>query len=57
MKYVGSELDLFQHATVWKRYFSGILAPYIEGDILEVGGGLGGTMRFLIKPGLKPYTI
>ncbi len=45
--YAGSELDLFQHAVNWKRYYAGHLRPYLAGDVLEVGAGIGGTSRFL----------
>ena len=39
--YVGGELDLFAGATTWKSYVRFHLAPYLSGDILEVGAGIG----------------
>ena len=42
-EYVGHELDQAALATNWKTYFRSRLAPYIVGDVLEVGAGLGGT--------------
>jgi SAM-dependent methyltransferase len=42
-EYVGHELDQAALATNWKTYFGSRLAPYIVGDVLEVGAGLGGT--------------
>lgn len=39
--YVGSELDLFACATTWKSYVRYHLHPYLSGDILEVGAGIG----------------
>lgn len=45
--YVGNELELFRHATRWKEYFASRLAPFIHGDVLEVGAGVGATTRFL----------
>lgn len=45
--YVGEELDLFRAARRWKRYVAARLAPYISGDVLEVGAGIGGTTRAL----------
>jgi SAM-dependent methyltransferase len=48
--YVGDELDVFAHAVNWKRYFGRLLAPYIRGDVLEVGAGIGGTTRVLCTP-------
>jgi SAM-dependent methyltransferase len=39
--YVGNELDLFALATTWKSYVRLHLRPYLSGDILEVGAGIG----------------
>ena len=39
--YAGRELDIFAHAQRWKRYWSAQLRPYIAGDVLEVGAGIG----------------
>jgi len=41
--YQGNELQLFQHATVWKNYFGSFIKPYLKGNILEVGAGIGST--------------
>jgi SAM-dependent methyltransferase len=46
-KYVGSELDLFAAASNWKAYWSRQIRPYLSGDILEVGAGIGTNTRFL----------
>lgn len=43
--YVGDELDLFAAATRWKGYVRDRIAPYLSGEVLEVGAGLGGTTR------------
>jgi SAM-dependent methyltransferase len=40
-EYEGSELELFAHATRWKAYWKRALAPWIRGDVLEVGAGIG----------------
>ena len=45
--YVGSELELFQHAHHWKRYFSTKLGGLVRGRVLEVGAGIGGTTSLL----------
>jgi SAM-dependent methyltransferase len=45
--YVGSELELFKEATHWKRYYAKQLRPFITGDVLEVGAGIGATTRVL----------
>ena len=47
LTYVGGELELFEHAVTWKAYFRSRLRPYLTGDVLEVGAGLGGTTRLL----------
>ena len=46
-KYPGDELVLFQHATNWKKYFSRPIKPYIKGNVLEVGAGIGSTTLLL----------
>lgn len=45
--YVGSELDLFAAVHNWKSYWSKELLPYIAGDVLEVGAGIGSNTLFL----------
>ena len=54
--YVGDELDLFQHAHNWKSYFARQLAPFIRGDVLEVGAGIGGTTRVLNRDTYTSWT-
>jgi SAM-dependent methyltransferase len=43
--YVGEELDVFAHATRWKRYVASLLKPCLHGAVLEVGAGIGATTR------------
>lgn len=40
-QYPGSELELFSAAKNWKQYVTKIIKPYIYGDLLEVGAGIG----------------
>lgn len=47
--YPSSELEIFAEATNWKNYYSQKLHPYISGDVLEVGSGLGTNTEFLQK--------
>jgi SAM-dependent methyltransferase len=47
VEYAGSELSLFRETYVWKRYFSQYLAPYVEGNVLEVGAGMGAVTEAL----------
>jgi SAM-dependent methyltransferase len=47
MDYVGTELELFQHATNWKAYFASLIRPFIGAEVGEIGAGLGGSTQFL----------
>jgi SAM-dependent methyltransferase len=47
LPYVGGELDLFSQALNWKSYWSGRLGPYLRGDVLEVGAGIGANTLLL----------
>lgn len=46
-EYVGSELDLFAAVRNWKEYWSATVRPFVTGDVLEVGAGLGSNTRYL----------
>ena len=46
-KYVGSELDLFAEVWNWKSYWSGQVRPFLKGDVLEVGAGIGSNTELL----------
>jgi SAM-dependent methyltransferase len=46
-KYVGSELRLFADMRNWKEYSSRQLRPFLTGDILEVGAGIGSNTPYL----------
>lgn len=46
-KYVGTELELFAAVHNWKSYWSRRIRPFIAGDILEVGAGIGSNTPFL----------
>ena len=43
--YIGQELEIFAQAVNWKRYFARYIAPYIRGDVLEVGAGIGANRQ------------
>jgi len=47
--YVGTELELFRQAHNWKSYFTRLIKPYLQGDVLEVGAGIGATTEILCK--------
>jgi len=48
-RYEGSELELFAQASNWKRYLRSKVDPFIGGEVLEVGAGIGSTTRFLLE--------
>jgi SAM-dependent methyltransferase len=50
-RYVGSELDLFALANNWKSYWSQHVRPFIRGDVLEVGAGIGSNTLMLDHAG------
>ncbi|MBK9636624.1 MAG: class I SAM-dependent methyltransferase [Bacteroidetes bacterium] len=45
--YIGNELELFSHAHNWKGYYKKHLSPFIKGEVLEVGAGIGETTLHL----------
>ncbi len=55
--YIGNELELFQHAVNWKKYFSSKIKPYIKGDILEVGAGFGANTKYLLTSNSNSWTF
>lgn len=57
MRYPGHELLLFRDARTWKRYFSGVLMSYVQGDVLEVGCGIGANADHLINARVRSWTF
>ena len=51
--YVGQELDIFREARNWKRYWASQVQPYLAGDVLEVGAGLGANIGYLNNPAVR----
>jgi SAM-dependent methyltransferase len=49
--YIGTELELFASALNWKSYWSSRIRPFIAGDVLEVGAGIGSNTPFLNSGG------
>jgi len=45
--YNGDELQLFSKAKNWKRYIQRFIKPYLYGNVLEVGAGIGSTTKIL----------
>jgi SAM-dependent methyltransferase len=55
-EYVGSELELFEKATNWKRYWSERVGALIHGDVLEVGAGIGANTKLFTKGSYRSWT-
>jgi SAM-dependent methyltransferase len=53
--YIGDELDLFEQATAWKKYYGHFLTPFLKGNVLEVGAGIGGTTHELCDGGQEKW--
>ena len=56
LEYVGTELDLFAHARNWKAYWISRVLPFVGGDVLEVGAGLGANTAALQSPSVRSWT-
>jgi SAM-dependent methyltransferase len=54
--YVGSELGIFEKAVRWKRYFARHIAPYIRGEVLEAGAGIGGNLKVFAQFEFQRWT-
>jgi len=55
-RYIGTELELFSAARRWKAYWSSRVAPWVKGDVLEVGAGIGANTRVLQNPGVRSFS-
>jgi SAM-dependent methyltransferase len=53
--YVGGELDLFAAAKNWKSYWSRQIKPFLNGEILEVGAGIGSNTGRLDTGGTERW--
>ncbi|MEA2977957.1 MAG: hypothetical protein QOF19_3477 [Alphaproteobacteria bacterium] len=51
--YVGSELELFERAVNWKRYWSSQIRPHLGPRVLEVGAGIGTNTSYLNRGALE----
>ena len=54
-KYVGQELELFANVHNWKSYWSARLRPFIAGDVVEAGAGLGANTPYLNRGGARSW--
>lgn len=49
--YAGSELEIFAAAKTWKAYWASLVRPFLSGEVLEVGAGIGVNTQLLCDPG------
>ncbi len=56
MEYIGNELELFEHANNWKKYYAKNISKHIKGNVLEVGAGIGANTKFLITNDVTSWT-
>ena len=55
-EYIGSELEVFRAAVNWKQTLKRHIQPFLHGDVLEVGAGIGGTTAVLRTGREKSWT-
>lgn len=51
--YPGGELELFEHARNWKRYWADRIKPFLGSTVAEVGAGIGSNTRNLISSRMR----
>jgi 16S rRNA A1518/A1519 N6-dimethyltransferase RsmA/KsgA/DIM1 with predicted DNA glycosylase/AP lyase activity len=56
MPYVGAELELFARAANWKAYLARQIRPFLAGDVLEVGAGMGANTALFLTPAVRRWT-
>lgn len=54
-EYIGEELELFELAVRWKKYFGAHFKPYIKGAVAEVGSGRGANVPYLLNAAVSNY--
>lgn len=54
-EYIGTELELFENAHNWKRYWFNAIRPYIGDSVLDVGAGIGSTAKLFSDVKLDCY--
>jgi SAM-dependent methyltransferase len=55
-QYQGEELDLFNHAVRWKRYWGSRISPWVKGRVLDIGAGQGNNLPVLLDGRCTAWT-
>ncbi|MFL5741797.1 MAG: class I SAM-dependent methyltransferase [Flavisolibacter sp.] len=55
--YPGSELETFESAINWKKYMAEKIRPFIKGDVMEIGAGLGSSSKILDQGEAHSWTL
>jgi SAM-dependent methyltransferase len=54
-RYQGGELDIFARASHWKNYWGRQIRPWLHGDVLEVGAGIGANTVLLQSRSVRSW--
>ncbi|MGB8843264.1 MAG: class I SAM-dependent methyltransferase [Aliidongia sp.] len=53
--YIGTELEVFAHATNWRAYWQSQVRPYLGREVLEVGAGIGTIVKDLYSSDIRRW--
>ena len=56
-EYIGNELKLFAAAKKWKQYAAGLIKPFIKGDVLEAGAGIGSNTALFFTDAVSSWVL
>ncbi len=56
LAYAGSELRIFEQARHWKSYWRSRIEPFVRGDVLEVGAGIGANTALFADTAFHHWT-
>ena len=56
-EYIGNELELFAAAKNWKQYVASIIKPFIKGDGLEAGAGIGSNTSLFFSANVNTWVL
>lgn len=56
-EYSGNELELFATAKNWKQYVASLINPFIKGDVLEAGAGIGSNTAIFFNNNVQSWLL